>query len=81
MVRRWQASGGQMAEVLRAMFTSAAFIASLRQPQFKDPMRYVLSALRATLGTNRSATRSRCSACCPAWANRCSDARRPTATR
>ncbi|WP_449370299.1 DUF1800 domain-containing protein [Thiomonas sp.] len=50
MVRRWQATGGQIAEVLRAMFTSAAFAASLRQPQFKDPMRYVLSALRATLG-------------------------------
>jgi uncharacterized protein (DUF1800 family) len=50
MVRRWQASGGQMAEVLRAMFTSPEFIANLRQPQFKDPMRYVLSALRATLG-------------------------------
>lgn len=50
MVRRWQASGGQMAEVLRVMFTSAAFAASLGQPQFKDPMRYVLSALRASLG-------------------------------
>jgi uncharacterized protein (DUF1800 family) len=50
MVRRWQTSGGQIAEVLRAMFTSAAFAASLGQPQFKDPMRYVLSALRASLG-------------------------------
>ncbi|MEW6560737.1 MAG: DUF1800 domain-containing protein [Pseudomonadota bacterium] len=50
MVQRWRATGGQIAEVLRAMFTNPVFIASLRQPQFKDPMRYVLSALRATLG-------------------------------
>ena len=50
MTQRWRATGGQIAEVLRAMFTSPAFIASLRQPQFKDPTRYVLSALRATLG-------------------------------
>ncbi|MCE1163523.1 MAG: DUF1800 domain-containing protein, partial [Thiomonas sp.] len=50
MTQRWRATGGQIAEVLRAMFTGPAFIASLRQPQFKDPTRYVLSALRATLG-------------------------------
>ena len=50
MVQRWQASGGDIAAVLRTMFTSPQFSASLRQPQFKDPMRYVLSALRVSVG-------------------------------
>ena len=50
MVQRWQATGGSMAAVLHTLFTSPAFAASLAQPQFKDPMRYVLSALRASLG-------------------------------
>ena len=50
MVRTWQRSDGDIASVLRTMFTSPQFIASLGQPQFKDPMRYVLSALRASVG-------------------------------
>jgi uncharacterized protein (DUF1800 family) len=50
MVARWRQSGGQIAAVLQAMFTHPDFIASLSQPQFKDPVRYVFSALRASLG-------------------------------
>ncbi|MGC9185192.1 MAG: DUF1800 domain-containing protein [Thiomonas sp.] len=50
MVARWRQSGGQIAAVLQTMFTHPEFIASLSQPQFKDPVRYVLSALRASLG-------------------------------
>lgn len=49
MVSRWQQSGGQIAAVLETMFTHPEFVASLARPQFKDPMRYVLSALRASL--------------------------------
>ncbi len=51
MALRWQASGGDIAAVLHTLFTRAEFAASLAQPQFKDPMRYVLSALRASLDT------------------------------
>jgi uncharacterized protein (DUF1800 family) len=50
MVVRWQQSGGEIAAVLQAVFTHPDFAASLSRPQFKDPMRYVLSALRASLG-------------------------------
>ena len=50
MVQRWQSTDGDLAAVLQAMFTSTHFAASLQQPQFKDPMRYVLSALRASVG-------------------------------
>ena len=49
MVRTWQRSDGDIAAVLRTMFTSPQFIASLSRPQFKDPMRYVISAVRASL--------------------------------
>jgi uncharacterized protein (DUF1800 family) len=50
MVQRWQSTDGDVAAVLHAMFTSTHFADSLQQPQFKDPMRYVLSALRASVG-------------------------------
>ncbi len=50
MVRTWRRSDGDIAAVLRTMFRSPQFIASLGQPQFKDPMRYVLSAVRASVG-------------------------------
>lgn len=50
MVAAWRASDGDIATVLRAMFTSPAFAAGLSAPQFKDPMRYVVSAARASLG-------------------------------
>ena len=48
MVRTWQRTDGDIAAVMRTMFTSAQFAASLAQPQFKDPMRYLLSAVRAS---------------------------------
>ncbi len=50
MVRTWQRSDGDIAEVLRTMFTSTSFINSLSHGQFKDPMRYVISAVRASVG-------------------------------
>ena len=49
MVQTWERTQGDMAAVLRTMFTSPQFAASLAQPQFKDPMRYVVSAARASL--------------------------------
>ncbi|MHB1691288.1 MAG: DUF1800 domain-containing protein [Thiomonas sp.] len=49
MVRTWARTNGDIAAVLRTMFTSPQFAASLGAPQFKDPMRYVVSAARASL--------------------------------
>ena len=49
MVRTWQRSDGDIAAVLRTLFTSPQFVASLSRPQFKDPMRYVISGVRASL--------------------------------
>lgn len=49
MVRTWAQTQGDIPAVLRTMFTSPQFAASLRAPQFKDPMRYVVSAVRASL--------------------------------
>jgi uncharacterized protein (DUF1800 family) len=49
MVRTWADTDGDIAAVLRTLFSSAQFAESLAQPQFKDPMRYVLSAIRASL--------------------------------
>ncbi len=49
MVRTWTQTDGDIAAVLRTMFTSPQFAASLSVPQFKDPMRYVVSAVRASL--------------------------------
>lgn len=49
MAATWVQTHGDIASVLRTMFTSGAFAQSLAQPQFKDPMRYVLSAVRASL--------------------------------
>ncbi len=48
MVRTWRRTDGDIAAVLRTMFTSRSFAASLAQPQFKDPMRYLLSAVRVS---------------------------------
>ena len=48
MVRTWQRTDGSIAAVMRTLLTSPQFVASLAQPQFKDPMRYLLSAVRAS---------------------------------
>ncbi len=53
MVRTWQRSDGDIAAVLRTMFLSPQFAASLGAPQFKDPMRYVISTVRAGLAGPR----------------------------
>ena len=53
MVRTWQRSDGDIAAVLRTMFLSPQFAASLAAPQFKDPMRYVISTVRAGLAGQR----------------------------
>ena len=49
MTRTWAQTRGDIAAVLRTMFTSPQFASSLARPQFKDPMRYVVSAVRASL--------------------------------
>jgi hypothetical protein len=49
MVETWAETDGDIAAVLRTLFSSKQFAESLGQPQFKDPMRYVLSAMRASL--------------------------------
>ena len=48
MVRTWEHTHGNIAAVMRTLFMSPQFAASLSQPQFKDPMRYLLSAVRAS---------------------------------
>jgi uncharacterized protein (DUF1800 family) len=48
MAATWERSHGDIAAVLRTLFLSPQFAASLSQPLFKDPMRYVLSAVRAS---------------------------------
>ena len=48
MVHTWLNTQGDITAVLQTMFTSPQFAASLARPQFKDPMRYVLSAVRAS---------------------------------
>ncbi len=48
MVRTWQHTHGDIAAVLRTMFMSPQFVTSLSQPQLKDPMRYLLSVVRAS---------------------------------
>ncbi|WP_051848934.1 DUF1800 domain-containing protein [Thiomonas sp. FB-Cd] len=48
MVQTWARTRGNMAAVMRTMLTSPQFAASLSAPQFKDPMRYVVSAARAS---------------------------------
>ncbi len=53
MVRTWQRSDGDVSAVLRTMFLSPQFAASLAEPQFKDPMRYVISTVRAGLAGPR----------------------------
>lgn len=47
MMTTWKRTDGDIAEVLRTMFTGPEFAASLAMPQLKDPMRYVLSGVRA----------------------------------
>jgi uncharacterized protein (DUF1800 family) len=46
MAGTWARSDGDIAAVLHTMFVSAQFAASLAEPQFKDPLRYVLSSVR-----------------------------------
>lgn len=53
MAERWQRSDGRIADVLRTMIASPEFEASLGR-KFKDPMHYVVSALR--LGAGEDAT-------------------------
>ena len=53
MVRTWQRSDGDIARVLRTMYTSPQFASSLADAQFKDPMRYVISVVRAGLAWPR----------------------------
>ena len=48
MVSTWARTHGDIAAVLHTMFLSPQFTQSLTQPQFKDPMRYVISAVRAS---------------------------------
>ena len=45
MVRTWERTHGDIADVLRTLFTSPAFTASLGKG-FKDPMHYVISTVR-----------------------------------
>jgi uncharacterized protein (DUF1800 family) len=49
MAVTWQRSDGDIADILKTLFASAEFKASLGR-QFKDPMHYVLSAVRASYG-------------------------------
>jgi uncharacterized protein (DUF1800 family) len=48
MVHTWQRTHGDIRSVMRTLLTSPEFSASLSHPQFKDPMRYVISAVRAS---------------------------------
>lgn len=48
MVRTWARTHGDIAAVLHTLFFSPQFAHRLAQPQFKDPMRYVISAVRAS---------------------------------
>ena len=50
MVHTWQRTGGDIRAVMRTLLTSPQFAASLTRPQFKDPMRYLVSAVRASNG-------------------------------
>jgi uncharacterized protein (DUF1800 family) len=47
MARTFQASDGDIAQVLKTLFDSREFAASLDQGVFKDPMHYSVSAVRA----------------------------------
>jgi uncharacterized protein (DUF1800 family) len=49
MAATWKRSDGDIAEVLRTLFTSPEFTASLGR-KFKDPLHYAVSAVRATWG-------------------------------
>jgi len=49
MAASWKRSDGDIAEVLKTLFDSREFTASLGQ-KFKDPMHYAISAVRATYG-------------------------------
>ena len=49
MVRTWQRTDGDIRAVMRTLLTSREFSASLAHPQFKDPMRYLISAVRASV--------------------------------
>jgi len=49
MAATWQRSDGDIAEVLKTLFASSEFTASLGT-QFKDPIHYAVSAVRVTYG-------------------------------
>ena len=49
MTASWRRSDGDIAEVLRTLFTSQEFAQSLGR-KFKDPVHYAVSAVRATYG-------------------------------
>ena len=49
MMATWRKSDGDIAEVLRTLFTSEEFTQSLGR-KFKDPVHYAVSAVRATYG-------------------------------
>jgi uncharacterized protein (DUF1800 family) len=54
MASAWTGSGGDIAQVLRAMMRSPGYAASLGHA-FKDPMHYVVSAVRYTYGAGPDA--------------------------
>ena len=49
MTATWKGSNGDIAEVLKTLFASSEFSASLGR-KFKDPIHYAVSAVRATCG-------------------------------
>jgi uncharacterized protein (DUF1800 family) len=49
MAATWRRSDGDIAEVLKTLFASREFAASLGK-KFKDPIHYAVSAVRATYG-------------------------------
>ncbi|OZI74763.1 DUF1800 domain-containing protein [Bordetella genomosp. 12] len=49
LTRAYQQSEGDIASVLRVLFNSPAFTASLKDGKFKDPVHYVYSSLRLAL--------------------------------
>jgi uncharacterized protein (DUF1800 family) len=50
MMASWRSSDGDIAQVLRTLFASDEFAQSLGK-KFKDPIHYVVSAVRATYGS------------------------------
>jgi uncharacterized protein (DUF1800 family) len=55
MAATWTRSGGDIAEVLKTLFASREFTASLGK-KFKDPVHYAVSAVRAVYGPQAAVT-------------------------